>query len=99
MNTWARTDERGGNADFNRRVYRREFAAGARLWHYMVPVAGKAWGDLLLGRRDPGGKRLWWPASEVRATLDKLNAIGRADGSMSPPMVPMPRTWQASGIG
>ena len=73
MNTWARTDERGGNADFNRRVYRREFAAALGYgitWFRLLEKRGA----IPPGRRDPGGKRLWWPASEVRATLDKLNA-------------------------
>lgn len=55
----------------DRRVGRSEFAA--RLG------CGTTWfrelerrGMIPAGRRDPGGKRLWWPAEEVRKTLHKL---------------------------
>jgi hypothetical protein len=69
MNEWAK--HYGG--EFDRRVYRREFCAALGF--------GLTWfrnlerkGVIPPGRTDPGGKRLWWPASEVKATLDKLNA-------------------------
>lgn len=56
---------------FNRRVSKREFASALNI--------GATWFDKLSkdgrippGRRDPGGIRLWWPASEVEATLAKM---------------------------
>ena len=62
-------------AEFDRRVYRREFC---ELLGY-----GATWfrtleqrGTIPRGRRDPGGKRTWWQASEVRAALARLNASG-----------------------
>jgi hypothetical protein len=75
MNDWARTSEDAARfgQEFDRRVSRREFAAALGY--------GITWfreqerrGVIPPGRRDPGGKRLWWPASEVRATLKKLNS-------------------------
>lgn len=57
--------------EFDRRVYRREFA--------QLLGCGITWfrelerrGAVPKGRRDPGGKRLWWLASEVRATIANL---------------------------
>ncbi len=57
--------------EFDRRVYRREFAE--------VLGCGNTWfrqlekrGAIPPGKRDPGGKKVWWQASEVKATLDKL---------------------------
>lgn len=59
------------DAQFDRRVYRREFAD--------VLGCGSTWfrglekrGIVPQGRRDPGGKRVWWPASEVHLTLEKM---------------------------
>ena len=63
--------EHGG--EFDRRVYRREFAAAlgfGTTWFRHLEKQGV----IPAGRRDPGGKRLWWPASEVRATLRRLNS-------------------------
>lgn len=72
MNDWARTSE------FDRRVYKREFAA--------VLGCGATWfrtlekrGAIPPGRRDPGGKRLWWQASEVRTVLERLTAEAERD--------------------
>ncbi len=60
-------------SEFDRRVYRREFEA--------LLGCGTTWfrtlcdrGDIPPGRVDPGARRLWWLASEVRSTLDALNA-------------------------
>jgi predicted DNA-binding transcriptional regulator AlpA len=57
--------------EFDRRVYRREFTE--------VLGCGVTWfralekrGTIPQGKRDPGGKKVWWQASEVKATLDKL---------------------------
>ena len=71
MNEWAKTDERGGHGTFDRRVYRREFADALGYgitWFRRLEKCGA----IPPGRRDPGGKRLWWLASEARATLIKL---------------------------
>ena len=73
MNQWARTSESDGRfaSEFDRRVYRREFAGvlGCGItWFRTLERRGK----IPPGRRDEGGKRLWWPASEVRETLSKL---------------------------
>ena len=57
--------------EFDRRVSRREFAEtiGCGItWFRALERRGL----IPPGRRDPGGKRVWWRASEVRATLDKL---------------------------
>ena len=58
-------------SEFDRRIFRREFEA--------LLGCGATWfktlsdrGDIPPGRVDPGGRRLWWLASEVRATLEKL---------------------------
>jgi hypothetical protein len=80
MNEWARTSERAPCAatEFDRRVYRREFAAALGYgitWFRHLEKQG----TIPAGRRDPGGKREWWFASEVHATLAKLgNAAERA---------------------
>jgi predicted DNA-binding transcriptional regulator AlpA len=57
--------------EFDRRVYRREFET--------LLGCGTTWfGELVKrglippGRVDPGARRVWWPASEVRATLNKM---------------------------
>ena len=74
MNKWAKTNELGGHGDFDRRVYRAEFAAALGYgitWFRQLEKSG----TIPTGRRDPGGKRKWWPASEVRATLERLNAV------------------------
>ena len=57
--------------EFNRRVYKREFAQVLGCGHTWFGVLEKR-GMIPAGKRDPGGKRLWWNASEVRDTLDKL---------------------------
>ena len=62
--------------DLDRRVYRREFAAALGFgvtWFCRLERAG----TIPRGRTDPGGRRLWWPASEVWATLAKLNEPGK----------------------
>lgn len=59
-------------SEFDRRVYRREFAGTIGVGITWFRTMEKR-GAIPPGRRDPGGKRLWWPASEVRATLEKLN--------------------------
>ena len=73
MNEWARTSERDPRAaadEFDRRVYRPEFCR--------ILGCGTTWfrelqkrGIVTRGRRDPGGKREWWLASEVRAMHEK----------------------------
>jgi hypothetical protein len=62
--------------DFDRRVTRREFARAVG--------CGITWfrelerrGVIPPGKRDLGGKRLWWPASVVCATLKKLEATAK----------------------
>ncbi len=63
-----------GNAvsEFDRRVYRREFAAALGYGLTWFRAKEKR-GEIPPGRRDPDGKRWWWYASEVRATLDRRN--------------------------
>jgi hypothetical protein len=63
-------------SEFDRRVYRSEFA--------QVLGCGITWfrtlekrGAIPPGKRDEGGKRAWWQASEVRETLDKLARSAR----------------------
>jgi len=75
MNDWARTSEHAPRfgSEFDRRVYRREFAETLGFGITWFRTLEKR-GAIPPGRRDPGGKRLWWPASEVAATIDKLNA-------------------------
>ncbi|MEJ7667706.1 MAG: hypothetical protein WKH97_03025 [Casimicrobiaceae bacterium] len=53
---------------FDRRVYRREFMG--------IIGYGATWfreqqrrGRIPIGKRDPGGKREWWLASEIAETL------------------------------
>jgi len=57
--------------EFDRRVYRAEFTSllgySAR-WFRTQELRG----TIPQGRHDPGGKRKWWPASEVRKTLADL---------------------------
>lgn len=68
MNDSARTSELSG--EFDRRVYRREFRGllgYGDTWFRMLVRRG----DLPPGRRDEGGKREWWTATEVRETLQK----------------------------
>lgn len=57
--------------EFDRRVSRSEFAQAIGCgitWFRKL----EAQGVIPSGKRDPGGKRLWWRASVVRATLKKL---------------------------
>lgn len=63
------------SAEFDRRIYKRELKE--------LTGWGDTWirelerrGTIPKGRVDEGGKRLWWPASEVRAML-----AGRKPGS------------------
>ena len=67
--------------DFDRRVYRREFM---RVIGY-----GPTWfreqqrrGRIPKGKRDPGGKREWWLASEITQTLEALDKDA-VSGSMT----------------
>jgi hypothetical protein len=60
------------DAEFDRRVYQREFEA--------ILGYGTTWfreqekrGVIPQGQRDRGGKRKWWHASEVRRTLEKID--------------------------
>jgi hypothetical protein len=82
MNTWAITSERDprGAPEFDRRVYRAEFTKilGCGLTWFRVLEAR---GAIPPGRRDLGGKRLWWLASEVNGTLAKLAAEAQRDRS------------------
>ena len=66
MNAWA------AKTGLDRRVYRREFAAALGYGITWFRTLEKR-GVIPAGRTDPGGKRKWWPESEARATLDKLN--------------------------
>ena len=75
MNEWAKHygGETGG---FDRRVYQREFE---RVLGY-----GATWfrnlelrGAIPPPRRDPGGKRKWWYASEVARTLENMSVGGQ----------------------
>lgn len=70
-------NDRSRTAEFDRRVYRREFAE--------VLGCGITWfrtlerrGAIPPGKRDEGGKRVWWLASEVHQTLDKLTQAARS---------------------
>ena len=72
MNDWARHygDEYGRALE--RRIYRSEFAEAlgySLSWFRTLEKRGA----IPRGRRDPGGKRLWWPESQARATIAKLN--------------------------
>lgn len=65
------------NGEFDRRVYQREFEH--------VLGCGSTWfrelqkrGMVRPGRRDPGGKRNWWYASEVARTLETIGAGAKA---------------------
>jgi hypothetical protein len=79
MNEWARRSERVPRAaadEFDRRVYGPEFCR--------ILGCGTTWfrelqkcGIVTRGRRDPGRKREWWLASEVRAMHQK--ATGQAE--------------------
>lgn len=64
--------------DFDRRVSRREFAdtLGCGItWFRELERRGL----VPRGKRDPGGKRVWWRASVVRATLDKLDVAAESE--------------------
>jgi len=75
MNDWARTSEQAPRiaaSGFNRRVYQREFEALLGVgtsWFRMLEKRGA----IPAGSVDPGGKRKWWTADVVGATLDRLN--------------------------
>ena len=59
--------------EFDRRVSRREFAdtlGYGITWFRELERRGL----IPPGKRDPRGKRVWWRASVVRATLDRLEA-------------------------
>jgi len=57
--------------EFDRRVYRSEYqrliGCGATWFRELVRR-----GTIKPGRRDPGGRREWWTASEVRANLERM---------------------------
>lgn len=58
--------------EIDRRVSRREFAKAIGCgitWFRTLERRGL----VPPGRRDPGGKRLWWRESQVRDTLDRLD--------------------------
>jgi len=64
--------------DFDRRVYRREFMG--------IIGYGATWfreqqrrGRIPKGKRDPGGKREWWLASEITQTLEALDKDAVSD--------------------
>lgn len=62
-----------GYIDDYRRVYAREFRAllgCGSTWFRRLELRG----TIPPARLDPGGTRKWWPASEVRATLARLEA-------------------------
>ena len=66
-------NDSAGQHGIPRRIYQREFET--------VLGYGTTWfrslekrGAIPSGRRDPGGRRKWWPETEVAATVEKLNA-------------------------
>jgi predicted DNA-binding transcriptional regulator AlpA len=72
--------------EFDRRVYRREFLT--------LVGCGTTWfrqlmerGTIPRGHRDPGGKRDWWRASEVRATLDAMQSAAERSTTAPKPTV------------
>lgn len=69
MNEWAKHH----SGEFDRRVSRRQFAEVLGCGITWFRVLEKK-GAIPRGRRDPGGKRLWWLASEVAATLERLKS-------------------------
>lgn len=71
---------------FDRRVYRREFCEilGYRIGWMR---AQEKRGAIPPGRRDPGGKRLWWFESEVREVIARLAASPHAAPQPGPPQV------------
>jgi hypothetical protein len=71
-------------SEFDRRVYRREFLGLLGIgptWFRQLVVRG----TIPAGRRDPGGKREWWSASEVRSTLEAM-----AQAAQRSPATPKP---------
>jgi predicted DNA-binding transcriptional regulator AlpA len=62
--------------EFDRRVFRREFAATLGCGITWFRTLEKR-GTIPQGKRDPGGKRVWWYASEVRDTLSRLAELGQ----------------------
>lgn len=57
---------------FNRRVYRREFREALGWGETWFRAKVKS-GAIPSGKRDPGGKREFWLASEVEKALARLN--------------------------
>lgn len=71
MNDWAITNERGGSPEFDRRVYAREYRGllgCSDPWFRELQRRGK----ISPPRRDVGGRRTWWFASEVRADMARM---------------------------
>ncbi len=66
--------------EFDRRVYAKEFR-GLLGWGNTWFNKKIASGAIPPGRRDCDGGRSWWPASEVRETLARLNAAARTDAA------------------
>ena len=75
------------NAEFDRRVYRREFEA-------LPGYSSEGFRQLVLrgivkpGRRDPGGRRDRWFASEVRKTLADMAKAASAEPRTLAPKPP-----------
>jgi hypothetical protein len=71
------------HADFDRRVYRREFES--------LLGCGSTWFRKLISRgtvphglRDPGGRREWWPASQVQTILERMRKQAEPATSVKP---------------
>ena len=61
------------NSEFDRRVYRKEYRGllgCSDPWFRELKRRGK----VRNGRRDPGGNREWWLASEVREDMARMVA-------------------------
>jgi hypothetical protein len=74
-------------AEFDRRVYRREFES--------LLGCQKTWFRKLLDRGtiprglcDPGGRREWWPASQVKAILEQMQRRAKQAQPAPPLRVP-----------
>jgi len=66
--------------EFDRRVYQREFQSVigyGTTWFRKLESEGK----IPPARRDPLGRRKWWLASEVRATVEKMAAAAETQAA------------------